>query len=1041
MGRNSTDFNNRRSEFISESDQEGEPRGSGCFVSTKKAIIFAIVAILSLVAVGATIYFYGQKADNQSNKNNTNDLETLLNETLNKQDFEDFRLSRTIYPLHYRLRIHPFLEEPNINNFTFNGEVTIVIHCSEPTNSIILHADELRIFEDQVTVTTTKDVPINAVSELSPEFFPEIISLAENDKKRNKTSKSNDSEISFETTATNTSSNDQIKNNGIFIYHAPEVIHLEIENIEEVKDMSRYIIHLVTELEAGKNYTVNLQFSGMISNNLLGLYRTKYLSPDGSTRWILNTHFQPIFARTVFPCFDEPSFKASFELSVARKTNMSSLSNMPLKESEPMLNNLGWVWDHFDISPPMAPHLVAFTIFDFEFVKPNTSQSGTVLKIWAPKHLLPDANYALHFSPNILNYLQTYFGVKFPLPKIDLVAMPELYQNAMENWGLITFRQSAILLDPSTVSWSTKNHIFKTIINKFAKQWMGNLVTMDWWSELWLSEGFATYMEDVVQNAIDPALRDLDTYSLRVIQTSLDSDKLKSVQSLRVTIKEPTQIEQLFDDDAYNKASCLLRMLNWTLTEKYFKKGIQNYLTTWKYKSSTIENFWNSFTHVNNNLITLPNEVSTKEFMDSWITQDGYPVLNVVRDYENGSAVITQRGFINSRSADNHLWYIPLTYLKEGEDAPVQTTWMKNEREITISNFTNPGSKQWAIFNVAGTGLYRVNYDTTNWNLLRDQLVTDATQISPTDRGQLLNDAFELASFGLLNYTSTFELTKYMKHKEHNYVPWTALFNSLKQLNYMFRTTQHHGIFQEYVLNLITPTYQRLGRVAKVNESLNDNLLRKLILSKACVYNYEPCLEWSRVMYKEWMSSKNPDKNIPIPFGFRETILCSAIKMGGRKEWLFLWQRTLYPSIAIANVKIFYSGLGCTREPWLIHNYLENTVNGTIALQNSIYAWRSLANSVGLNFGFIFLRTNWGKIHENYEHIFINLNTIFEEFLSKLSTKVDMEDLTTFYKNNEKSLSSVSSLMLNIVDKIKWRVAWRESYMDAVIKWIVDNSD
>ncbi|KAB0800198.1 hypothetical protein PPYR_05938 [Photinus pyralis] len=1025
MGRNSSAFNNQRSEFISESDQDHDSKSGGCFVSTKKAVVLAVLAILCLGAVGATIYFYGHKIDKQSqNENNTNDLEALLNDTLNNQTFEDFRLPLDIFPLHYRLRIHPLLDESSSDNFTFTGEVTILMHCSESTKAIILHADQLNILQDQVEVSTTKDV--------SEEFFPEIVNLTRDE----------DDIVDSQSQSYSTDdppSESLNKDSAFLIYHQPEVIYLDLEKIEEITNMSRYIIHLKDKLQAGENYTVNLQFSGTVSNNLLGLYRTKYLSPDGATRWILNTHFQPIFARMVFPCFDEPSFKASFEISVARKTNMSSLSNMPLKESEEMPNQSGWVWDHFDTSPPMSPHLVAFTIFDFGYVKVNASELGTVLKIWAPNHLLAEANYAADISPNILSYLQTYFGVKFPLPKLDMVAVPELYQTAMENWGLIRFRDDALLLHPSTISWDTKNHIFRTMINKFAKQWIGNLVTMNWWSEIWLSEGFSAYLEDVVQNAIDPTLKDLDIYSLKIAQTSLDSDKLKSVQSLQIPIKEPTQIEQLFDDVAYNKGSCLLRMLNWTITEEEFKKGIKNYLTKWKYKCSTIEDFWNSFTNVDK---FLPNGVSLKEFMDSWITQDGYPVLTVRRDYEHGSASITQRGFINSHSADHYLWYIPLTYLKEAEHTPLKTTWMINQRLITISNFTNPGSKQWSIFNVEGTGLYRVNYDDTNWNLLKHQLMKDASKISSTDRGQLLNDAFELANFNLLNYSSAFEITKYMKHREHNYIPWNALFNSLKQLNYIIRTTQYRGIFENYIINLITPTYIRLGNVAKVNESLSDKLLRTFILSKLCTCNYEPCLEWSRMKYKEWMDSKNPDVNIPIAYDFRKIASCTAIKMGGRKEWFFLWRRTLYPSRSTANLKIFYSSLGCTREPWLINNYLENAINGTIPLQYSIDVWKSLTNNpVALNFGFAFLRSNWERINKNYQHIFINLNIIFEEFLSKLSTNIDLEDLTNFYKDNEKTLTSVSSLMLDIVEKIKSRVSWKNTNLDVVIKWIEENSD
>ncbi|KAK4881228.1 hypothetical protein RN001_004547 [Aquatica leii] len=1014
MGGNKAGFNSTRSEFESDTENSKDSnvhKRNGCFVSTKKAIILAAFAILSLLAVGAIIYFYGAKYN--KHQDDSNDLEALLNTSLNNIQFQDFRLPTHVRPLHYRLRIHPFLNEIDASSFKFYGEVTILINCEKPTKTIILHSDQLQIVKHEVMVATRKDVFIKALQKFLPG-----------------TDFSNKSD---QTSEYNSTLNDDAKSE--INYVVPKTIYLEIEQHEEIPKMSRYIIHLSSELEPGTNYTLDIKFSGKISDNLLGLYRSSYLDSDGNKRWILNTHLQPIFARRIFPCFDEPSFKASFEISIARKTSMSSVSNMPLKESEIMQNKSGWIWDHFDTSPPMSPHLLAFTVFDFDFIKPNSSEIGSVFKLWAPKHLLANAQYAVNIGPKILYYLQHFFGIKFPLSKIDLVVIPELYQTAIENWGLITFRENAILLDSSSDSWETKNYIFKTITGKLSKQWFGNLVTMHWWSDIWLSEGFSTYMEDVVENTLDPALEDLDTFSMRVTQTILDSDKLKSVQSLQVNIKDPTQIEQLFDDVAYNKGSCLIRMLNCTISETSFKKGIQNYLKT----NTSIDDFWNSFYEIDKNTTMLPNDVSIKEFMDTWITQDGYPILSVERNYENGTAVINQKGFVNFHNTNNHLWHIPITYTQDGTDT-VNSMWMKNTPSMLVENFTIPNSNKWVVFNVEGTGLYRVNYDNNNWKLLQNQLKIDSSKISATNRGQLLNDAIELSNIGMLNYSTAFELAKYLKHNESNLIPWHSFFNSLKPTTYIMQRTEYFGIFEDYILNLIKPTFEKLGHTQSLNESQNNKLLRSFIIKKACDYNYEPCLSWSRKHFHNWMNSPDPDKHIPISFGLRDAVLCSAIKTSGKKEWNFLWERTLYQLVSMANLKIFYNSLGCTRQPWLINNYLAKTLNGSIALQNTKIVWKSLSHPVGLSVGFAYLRTNWKKIYQNSEHLFSNLNTIFEEFLTKLSTKIDLEDLTVFYKNNKKELLPVSSLMLRLVDKIKWRINWVEMNIKTVVNWMLQNT-
>ncbi|KAF5302440.1 hypothetical protein FQR65_LT08529 [Abscondita terminalis] len=611
----------------------------------------------------------------------------------------------------------------------------------------------------------------------------------------------------------------------------------------------------------------------------------------------------------------------------------------------------------------------------------------------------------------------------------------------MENWGLITFRENAILLDSSSDSWETKNYVFKTVIGKLTKQWFGNLVTMQWWSDIWLTEGFSTYMEDVVENILDPALEDLDTFSMRVTQTILDSDKLKSVQSLQVSIKDPTQIEQLFDDVAYNKGSCLIRMLNYTISEASFKKGINNYLRTRMFESTTIDNFWDSFSDIDPNTTTIPDDVSIKQFIAPWITQDGYPIISVERNYENGSVVITQTGFINFHKTNNHLWYIPLTYLQPRSNN-VGAIWMKNTKHLFIQNFTLPNNTDWVLFNIEGTGMYRVNYDYTNWILLQNQLRTDFTKLPSTNRGQLLNDALELSKIGMLNYSTAFEIAKYLKHNETNLIPWHSFFNSLKTTSHIMQRTKYYGVFEDYILDLIKPTFEKLGHIELPHESQNNKLLRSFIIQKACEYNYQPCLSWSKQQFYKWMNSEDPDKHIPIPFGLRQAAFCSAIKIGGRTEWKFLWERTLYPLVSMANLKLFYNGLGCTREPWIISSYLSKTLDGTIALQNTKIVWKSLAHPVGLNVGFAYLRSNWKKIYKESEHLFSNINAIFEEFLSKLSTKVDLENLTIFYKNNKKELEllPVSSLMVSLVEKIKWRINWVDKNIKTVVDWILENN-
>ncbi|KAF5302441.1 hypothetical protein FQR65_LT08531 [Abscondita terminalis] len=337
MGKNKTGLNSNRSEFVSEADDttSDQKKHNGCFVSTKKAIILAVFAILSLLAVGAIIYFYGAKYN--KNQEDSNDLEMLLNTSISNLEYEDFRLPTHISPLHYRLRIHPYLYEADTNNFSFYGEVTILIRCKKSTKTIIFHSDNLKIAKDEVKVTIRKDTYFKPVAELPLDKVNDII-------------KGDIKNLSLGTASDSLSG---ILNIPVVIDVAANHSALHQTRSETKSDLP-YVVHKIENLKIERLEEMDFKYAS-----------------------------STIFARRMFPCFDEPSFKASFEVSVARKTNMSSVSNMPLKESELMQNKSGWIWDHFESSPPMSPHLLAFTVFDFDYIKPNTSEVGPVFKLWA----------------------------------------------------------------------------------------------------------------------------------------------------------------------------------------------------------------------------------------------------------------------------------------------------------------------------------------------------------------------------------------------------------------------------------------------------------------------------------------------------------------------------------------------------------------------------------------------------------------------------------------------------------------------------------
>ncbi|XP_069977545.1 aminopeptidase N-like [Penaeus vannamei] len=285
------------------------------------------------------------------------------------------------------------------------------------------------------------------------------------------------------------------RNNTVKVLHSGGVEQRQVGIKRHHYDPVRqfYVAHMDEELIKGERYTLQMEFLGYLNDQLRGFYRSTYRDDDGTTKYLAVTHFQPTHARRAFPCFDEPALKATFEVHLARETWMTSLSNMPLAETRPVEGQEGWVWDRFERSVPMSTYLVAFVVSDFSYI-PSTSGKDTLFRIWAQPSAIRHAEYVSEVGSKILAFYESYFNVSYPLPKMDMVAVPDIAVRGMENWGLITMIDRSILYDPDVDSANHKDTLLEVVAHELAHQWFGNLVTPRWWDDLWLNEGFATFV-------------------------------------------------------------------------------------------------------------------------------------------------------------------------------------------------------------------------------------------------------------------------------------------------------------------------------------------------------------------------------------------------------------------------------------------------------------------------------------------------------------------------------------------------------------------
>uniref|UniRef100_A0A8C3KZ38 Endoplasmic reticulum aminopeptidase 1 n=1 Tax=Chrysolophus pictus TaxID=9089 RepID=A0A8C3KZ38_CHRPC len=399
---------------------------------------------------------------------------------------------------------------------------------------------------------------------------------------------------------------------------------------------------------AGHNYTLRIQYSANLSDSFHGFYKSTYRTQEGELRVLASTHFEPTSARMAFPCFDEPAFKARFSIKIRREPNHLALSNMPLVKS---VNIASWlVEDHFDTSVKMSTYLVAFIVSDFKSISKITNH-GVKISIYTVPEKINQAHYALDAAVKLLDFYEDYFSIPYPLPKQDLAAIPDFQSGAMENWGLTTYRESALLYDPEKSSASSRLWITMTIAHELAHQWFGNLVTMEWWNDLWLNEGFAKFMELLSVNVTHPELR-VEDYFLRRCFDAMEVDALNSSHPVSTPVEDPAQILEMFDEVSYEKGSCILNMLRDFLTADVFKSGLVQYLQKYSYQNTKNEDLWDSLTNICPTVGTEKSELQgdgfcrrnqqsssnahwTKEtldvkaMMDTWTLQKGFPLVTV----------------------------------------------------------------------------------------------------------------------------------------------------------------------------------------------------------------------------------------------------------------------------------------------------------------------------------------------------------------------------------------------------------------------------
>ncbi|WP_294009703.1 M1 family metallopeptidase [uncultured Streptococcus sp.] len=611
--------------------------------------------------------------------------------------------------------------------------------------------------------------------------------------------------------------------------------------------------------------TLVIEFSGKITDNMTGIYPS-YYTVDGMKKEVISTQFESHFAREAFPCVDEPEAKATFDLSIKfdQAADEIVLSNMPEVDAERRKETGLWT---FDTTPRMSSYLLAFALGDLQG-KTASSKNGTEVGVFSTKaHNPKTLDFALDIAVRVIDFYEDYFGVRYPIPLSYHVALPDFSAGAMENWGLVTYREVYLLVDENSTVKSRQN-VALVVAHELAHQWFGNLVTMKWWDDLWLNESFANMMEYVSIDAIEPSWNIFEDFQTTGVPLALQRDATDGVQSVHVAVNHPDEINTLFDPAiVYAKGSRLMHMLRRWLGDDDFRAGLKIYFEKHKYSNTIGHDLWDALS-----------EASGKDvaaFMDAWLEQPGYPV--VTAEVVDDTLVLSQKQFFIGEGQDqNRIWPIPLNTNWTG--LPETLT----EERLAIPNFSQLAAQNEGALrlNTANTAHYITNYKGQLLKAVLNQL----TELDTTSKLQVVQERRLLAESGEIPYAELIPLLTKLTD-ETSYLVSEAIAQVVDGLDmFMDEGSEAQAEFKALVNRLMQKNYDRLGFEPQVGESDEDEMVRQKAISLMLYADNADA-----VAKAEEIFDAHKENIESIPASIRLSVLANQVKHAETEELVSLY--------------------------------------------------------------------------------------------------------------------------------------------------------
>lgn len=731
---------------------------------------------------------------------------------------------------------------------------------------------------------------------------------------------------------------------------------------------------------------LKIKFTGILNDKMRGFYRSKY-KHEGRDHHMAVTQFESTDARRAIPCFDEPAKKAIFDVKLVIPEDHTAISNTT--ETDIALHSPGYKIITFEPTPKMSTYLLAFIVGKFEFIESQT-KSKVKVRVFTTHGKKHQAKFALDTAVKVLEFYEDYFGIPYPLAVLDMIAIPDFASGAMENWGAVTYRETALLVDEEFSATANKQHIGHVIAHELAHMWFGNLVTMEWWTHLWLNEGFASYIEFLAVDKIFPDWHIWTQFVSLNHSDALSLDGLKNTHPIEVEVHHPSEIGQIFDAISYEKGSSIIRMLATYLGGKVFQKGLQEYLKKHKYSNAKTIDLWNALEKVSGKPV--------KKIMENWTGKPGYPLVSVSEN--NNKLKLTQARFFSSPLSakeikDKTLWQIPLD------------SFLFSKRSAVI-----PRPKEFIKFNRGETSFIRVQYPSSLLKLLEEQI--KKKMLPAEDRFGLIRDTFALAQSGHCSTADALRLALAIKN-EDEFIVWAEIASNLSAIDNLIFKEDFYEEYKAFCRKIFEPIVNKVGWDKKPGESHTQTLLRSIVLHKLGVYGDANIVQGAKELFDKLITGK-----IKLDSDLKSVVYNLVAGNGGEKEYLLLKDLYLKTSFQEEKDRIFRA-MCSSKNVNLLKQSLDMAFSDQMRAQDRFkaisFVW---ANHAGHDLAWEYVKKNWEQITKTFSggHLYARFIKPAVYFVEEKGA----EEIEEFFKKNPSV--GLERTIAQVTEQIRANALW-----------------